>query len=121
MPWVGAAERYELPLTCPQSLSVQVLQEFYVNVTKKLATRVSRSMAREVVNSHGARVLDPTTPETVTRAIAIAVMTQIRFWDALVVAAAEQVQATHIYSEDLNVGQSIAGVKIVNPLAGAEA
>jgi predicted nucleic acid-binding protein len=100
-------------------LSVQVLQEFYVNVTKKLATPVSRSTAREVVHSYGAWVLEPTTPDTVTRAIDIAEMAQITFWDALIVAAAEQVQATYIYSEDLNAGQSIAGVKIVNPLAGA--
>jgi predicted nucleic acid-binding protein len=100
-------------------LSVQVLQEFYVNVTKKLTTPIARSTAREVVSSYGAWVLEPTTPETVTRAIDISEMAQIMFWDALIVASAEQVQATHIYSEDLNAGQLIAGLKIVNPLAGA--
>jgi predicted nucleic acid-binding protein len=100
-------------------LSVQVLQEFYVNVTRKLATPVARSTAREVVSSYGAWVHEPTTPDTVTRAIDIAEMAQIMFWDALIVASAEQVQATHLYSEDLNAGQIIAGVKIVNPLAGA--
>jgi predicted nucleic acid-binding protein len=99
-------------------LSVQVLQEFYVNVTRKLATPVARSTAREVVSSYGAWVREPTTPDTVTRAIDIAEMAQIMFWDALIVASAEQVQATHVYSEDLNAGQIIAGVKIVNPLAG---
>lgn len=99
-------------------LSVQVLQEFYVNVTRKLATPVARSTAREVVSSYGAWVHEPTTPDTVTRAIDIAEMAQIMFWDALIVASAEQVQATHVYSEDLNAGQIIAGVKIVNPLAG---
>lgn len=98
-------------------LSVQVLQEFYVNVTRKLATPIARSTAREVVSSYGAWVLEPTTPETVTRAIDISEMAQIMFWDALIVASAEQVQATHIYSEDLNAGQLIAGLKIVNPLA----
>jgi predicted nucleic acid-binding protein len=100
-------------------LSVQVLQEFYVNVTRKLATPVARSTAREVVSSYGAWVHEPTTPDTVTRAIDIAEMAQIMFWDALIVASAEQVQATHVYSEDLNAGQTIAGVKVVNPLAGA--
>jgi predicted nucleic acid-binding protein len=100
-------------------LSVQVLQEFYVNVTRKLATPVARSTAREVVSSYGAWVHEPTTPDTVTRAIDIAEMAQIMFWDALIVASAEQVQATHVYSEDLNAGRIIAGVKIVNPLAGA--
>jgi predicted nucleic acid-binding protein len=97
-------------------LSVQVLQEFFVNATKKLATPVSRSTAREVVSSYGAWVKEPTTPDTVLRAIEIADMAQIMFWDALIIASAEAAQATHIYSEDLDAGQTIAGVRIVNPL-----
>ncbi len=100
-------------------LSVQVLQEFYVNVTRKLSTPVSRSAAREVVSCYGAWVLEPTTSDTVVRAIDIAEMAQLRFWDALIVACAEEMQATHIYSENLNAGQTIAGIKIVNPLAVA--
>lgn len=100
-------------------MSVQVLQEFYVNVTKKLATPIAHSTAREVVSSYGAWVLEPTTPVTVTRAIDIAAVAQIQFWDALIVASAEQADATHLYSEDLNAGQTIAGIKIVNPLVVA--
>ena len=99
-------------------LSVQVLQEFYISVTRKLAAPGARSTAREVVSSYGAWVHEPTTPDTVTRAIDIAEMAQIMFWDALLVASAEQAKATHVYSEYLNAGQIIAGVKIVNPLAG---
>ena len=94
-----------------------MLQEFYVNVTQKLATPVARSTAREVVSSYGAWIREPTTAETVTRAIDIVGLAQISFWDALIVASAEQVAATHIYSEDLNPGQTIAGVTVVNPLA----
>ena len=94
-----------------------MLQEFYVNVTQKLATPVARSTAREVVSSYGAWIREPTTAETVTRAIDIVGLAQISFWDALIVASAEQVAATYIYSEDLNPGQTIAGVTIVNPLA----
>jgi predicted nucleic acid-binding protein len=97
-------------------LSVQVLQEFYVNVTRKLANPVARSTAREVVDAYGAWVHQPTTPDTVTRAIDIADFAQISFWDALIVASAEQAAATVIYSEDLNTGHSIAGIEIVNPL-----
>jgi predicted nucleic acid-binding protein len=100
-------------------LSVQVLQEFYVNTTRKLSTPVAHSSAREVVNSYGVWIREPTTAETITRAIDIAAMAQISFWDALIVASAEQAQATQIYSEDLNTGQSIAGIKIVNPLTVA--
>lgn len=97
-------------------LSVQVLQEFYVNVTKKLATRVARSTAREVVSSYGAWIREPTTADTVLRATDIAEMAKISFWDALNVAAAEQAGAGQLYSEDLNDGQSLAGIKVVNPL-----
>jgi predicted nucleic acid-binding protein len=41
------------------------------------------------------------------------------FWDALIVASAEQADATRIYSEDLNAGEAIAGIRIVNPLSTA--
>ena len=99
-------------------LSVQVLQEFYANATRKLATPVAQSFAREVVSSYGAWVREPTTPNTVTRAIDVAAMSQISFWDALIVAAAEQADAAEIYSEDLNAGQAIAGIRIRNPFSG---
>ncbi|MGH8142678.1 MAG: PIN domain-containing protein [Steroidobacteraceae bacterium] len=100
-------------------LSVQVLQEFYVNVTQKLATPVARSRAREVVSAYGAWVRTATTMETVLRATDIAEMAQISFWDALIVASAENAGASRLYSEDLNDGQSIAGVEIINPLKAA--
>jgi predicted nucleic acid-binding protein len=97
-------------------LSVQVLQEFYVNATRKLASPLARSVAREVVESYGAWVREPTTPDTVTRAIDLAQLTQLSFWDALIVAAAEQAGCSTLLSEDLNAGQTIAGIAIVNPL-----
>jgi predicted nucleic acid-binding protein len=97
-------------------LSVQVLQEFYVNATLKLKTSVARSTAREVVGAYGAWIYEPTTADTVTRASDIAEMAQISFWDALIIASAEQCGAARVYSEDLNTGQTIAGVMVVNPL-----
>lgn len=100
-------------------VSVQVLQEFYVNVTRKLTTRVARSTAREVVNTYGAWVREPTTAQTVLRATDIAELAQISFWDALIVATAEQAGATQLLSEDLNSGQVIAGIQVVNPLLTA--
>jgi predicted nucleic acid-binding protein len=96
-------------------LSVQVLQEFYVNVTKKLATPIARQTAREIIATYGAWVHQTTTPETVTRAIDIATMSQLQFWDALIVASAEQADSEYLFSEDLNEGQVIAGVTVVNP------
>lgn len=97
-------------------LSVQVLQEFYLNVTRKLATPVAKSTAREVVGAYRPWVRASTTVDTIIRASDIAEMVQIAFWDALIVASAEQDGAAKLYSEDLNSDQVIAGVKIVNPL-----
>jgi predicted nucleic acid-binding protein len=97
-------------------LSVQVLQEFYVNATRKLANPVARSTAREVVSSYGAWIREGTTADTVLRASDIADMAHISFWDALIFASAEQAGATRLYSEDLNSAQSIVGIKIINPL-----
>jgi predicted nucleic acid-binding protein len=96
-------------------LSVQVLQEFYVNATRKLATPVARSTAREVIKTYGVWVPRATTVETVTRATNIAEFAQLSFWDALIVASAEEVGAEEILSEDLNDRQVIAGIRIINP------
>lgn len=99
-------------------LSVQVLQEFYVNATQKLATPIARSTAREVIKAYGVWVRHATTVETVTRATEISDLARISFWDALIVASAEEVDAGELLSEDLNDGQAIAGIKVVNPLRG---
>ncbi len=97
-------------------LSVQVLQEFYVNATQKLATPVARSTARVVIKTYGVWVRHATTPETVTRATEISELAPISFWDALIVASAEEVDADELLSEGLNGGQAIAGIRLVNPL-----
>jgi predicted nucleic acid-binding protein len=97
-------------------LSAQVLQEFYVNVTQKLATPVARSMAREAVKTYGVWIHRVTTVDTILRATELAELARISFWDALIVASAEEVNAEELLSEDLNDGQVIAGIKIVNPL-----
>ena len=99
-------------------LSVQVLQEFYVNVTQKLTTPIARSTAREIIKTYGVWIHHVTTVETITRATELAELARISFWDALIVASAEEVDAAELLSEDLNDGQAIVGIKIVNPLVG---
>jgi len=98
-------------------LSAQVLQEFYVTVTQKMAT--ARASAREVIRTYTPWVHYPTTPATILRASEIAELAQLSFWDGLIVASAEQAGASQLYTEDLNTGQLIVGVKIVNPLVVA--
>ena len=52
-------------------LSIQVLQEFFVNATRKIATPMARSTAREIIKTYGVWVHHATTVETVTRATEI--------------------------------------------------
>jgi len=97
-------------------LSMQVLQEFYVNVTRKIPHPISKESGRLVVSSYAIWCVD-TTPAEISTAFRIEDESQIGFWDALIVASALKSGANRILSEDLNAGQTIAGMRIENPFA----
>jgi len=97
-------------------VSMQVLQEFYSTVTRKLAIPLSKEEAREIVEDFAYWCV-VTTPEDIQQAFLIEDGARIGFWDAMIVAAAVKCGATRILSEDLNHGQTIAGVTIENPFA----
>ena len=99
-------------------LSTQVLQEFYVNVTRKIPRPISRDSARLVVSNYAVWCID-TTPAEISTAFQIEDVSKIGFWDALIVASALKSGAARILSEDLNAGQMIAGIRIENPFASA--
>jgi predicted nucleic acid-binding protein len=97
-------------------LSTQVLQEFYVNVTQKIPTPLSRDLARLVVSNYAIWCME-TTPTDISAAFRIEDESRIGFWDALIVSSAAKSGATRILSEDLNAGQRIAGILVENPFA----
>jgi predicted nucleic acid-binding protein len=97
-------------------LSMQVLQEFYVNVTRKIAVPLSKVAARLVVNSYSIWCME-TTPAEISSAFRIEDESRIGFWDALIVASALKSGAVRILSENLNAEQMIAGIRIENPFA----
>jgi len=99
-------------------LSTQVLQEFYVNVTRKIKPPLNPSVAREVVRDYAPWVESPITPATVVRASEIGEIWQVSFWDGMILAAAEQSRADRVLTEDLSRGARIAGVEIVDPFSG---
>lgn len=99
-------------------LSMQVLQEFYVNVTRKISRPISKESARLVVSSYTIWCVD-TTPAEISTAFRIEDESRIGFWDALIVASALRGGATRILSEDLNAGQTIAGIHIQNPFVNS--
>jgi predicted nucleic acid-binding protein len=98
------------------SLSSQVLQEFYVNVTKKIASPLSKPAARAVVDSYTVWCVDTTSAE-ISDAFRIEDEAGIGFRDALIVAAARKAGAGRLLTEDLNSGQIISGVRIENPFS----
>jgi predicted nucleic acid-binding protein len=99
-------------------LSMQVLQEFYVNVTRKIRAPLPKEPARLVVSSYSMWCVE-TTPAELSVAFRIEDESRIGFWDALIVAAAAKSGAERLLSEDLNPGQKIAGLRIENPFAAA--
>jgi predicted nucleic acid-binding protein len=97
-------------------LSTQVLQEFYVNVTRKIASPLSKVSARAVINSYASWCIENTLVD-ISTAFRIEDESQIGFWDALIIASAAKGGAMRLVSEDLNSGQTVMGVLIDNPFA----
>ena len=96
-------------------LSTQILQEFFVTITSKIPKPLPRAAAREIIRSYAQWVESLISPSTILRATEIADSSILSFWDSMVIAAAEQDGAEEVLSEDLNHGQMIAGVRVVNP------
>jgi predicted nucleic acid-binding protein len=97
-------------------ISPQVLQEFYVSVTRKIVVPISKAAARQIISAYALWCTEVTSSD-VAAAFRIEDEAQIGFWDALIVAAAAKSGAAKLLTEDLNPGQIVAGVMIENPFA----
>jgi predicted nucleic acid-binding protein len=98
-------------------LSVQVLQEFYVQATRaSRADRLSHDQAVLLIESFRLRfpVQDITVP-LLHAALATAARFRISYWDAAIVEAARVRACSVVLSEDLTDGQDFGGVRIQNP------
>jgi predicted nucleic acid-binding protein len=95
-------------------LSVQVLHEFYVNVSRKIAKPLTKQLARAVVRTYETWCVE-TTSADIAVAFRIEDEARISYWDALICAAALKAGAERILSEDLNAGQRISGLRVENP------
>ena len=96
-------------------LSTQVLQEFYVNATRKIRKPLTRADARSVVDTYAPWCVEGITTNDLSAAFQIEDQARLGFWDALIIAVAARSGARRVLSEDLNAGQSIAGITIHNP------
>ena len=96
-------------------LSVQVLNEYYVTVTRKLRPGMSPGEAQADVNDLMSWNPLPVTADLVARAWVIEARFNLQFWDALIIAAAQHSGCEFVLTEDLNEGQNLGGVVVVNP------
>jgi len=98
-------------------LSVQVLQEFFVTVTRKVAQPLDDGAAEGLVREFAAwPVFSPAVPD-VLAAIALARSARLSFWDAMVLHAAAETGCEVCWTEDLHPGLRWRGVEVRNPFA----
>lgn len=96
-------------------LSAQVLQEFFVTVTRKIKRPLSKTSALRVVGELSRHDIVPVDASLVRLGIAHSLRYQISYWDGAIIAAAEALGATTVYSEDLSHGQKYGDVEVRNP------
>ena len=96
-------------------LSTQVLQEFYVTLTRKIPDPLDRPTVRRLIKNYLNWDVAVNDPLIVLQASEIEEANKISFWDALIVSAAFSKNVATILTEDLNHGQILEGIAIVNP------
>lgn len=101
------------------AISTQVLQEFYSVATRRWSPRLERDQARQIVATYGAWRCIQIDVHAILAATDLEERHQLAFWDALIVVAARRAGADRLYTEDLNHGQVIDGVRIENPFTAA--
>jgi len=96
-------------------LSVQVLQEFYVTVTRKIKAPMSPAAAVEWIEQLGCFPCLAIDPAIVKLAIEASERHRISYWDGAILASAETQGARTLYSEDLDHGRLYGSVRVCNP------
>ncbi|MGP0057749.1 MAG: PIN domain-containing protein [Beijerinckiaceae bacterium] len=98
------------------ALSVQVLQEFYVQATR--ATRpdpIPHNIAVDLIRKWIRFVVQDVTLQILERALQIKLAHGFSYWDSAIIAAAAALGCQTLYSEDMSHGRHIEGVMICNP------
>ncbi|MGD8624827.1 MAG: PIN domain-containing protein [Anaerolineae bacterium] len=96
-------------------LSVQVLQEFYVNVTQKVVKPLPAETAAQIIADLSVWEVHCPKTKDVLGAIRLQKRYQLSFWDAMIVASALQLGCQVLWSADLNPGQVYDQVEVQSP------
>lgn len=108
-------EALRLIATADLGVSAQIMAEFFNVTTRKLKVKLLPSEALEWIHRMGRFPCAAIDHGLVVRGIAVSDRYGISYWDAAVIAAAESLGATTLYSEDLAHGQQYGTVKVINP------
>ena len=95
-------------------ISTQVMQEFFVAATAKLGA--DPLLVKDILRSLERFETVVVSPMLIKEAIDCSIINRLSFWDSLIVVAAESAHCETLWTEDLNHGQVIRGVRIENPL-----
>jgi predicted nucleic acid-binding protein len=96
-------------------VSIQVLQELYVTLTRKVRVPLPGEKALEVVSALSYWKVHSPEPEDVQAAIQSHLRNRVSFWDAMIIQSARRLDCAVIWSEDLSAGQIYEGVRLSNP------
>lgn len=99
-------------------VSVQVLGEFYVTVTRKLAVPLSPDAAAQAVDALCRLQVQALHPALVQSAVRRSQSSRLSYRDSLIVETALSAGADILFTEDLQDGQAIGGLRVVNPFQG---
>ena len=100
------------------TLSVQVLQEFYVQATRPTRTDpLTHQEATALIQYWLRHRIVPLTVQILQDALAIKSRYQTSYWDAAILAAAASAGCAQLFSEDLNPGQHYNTVRVINPFS----
>ena len=101
-------------------LSIQTLQEFVVNATRKVPKPISTEQAQEIVTALSDWTVHSPEPADVVAALRRQSRYQISFWDAMILGSAVSLGCNLMWSEDLSSGQIYDGVEVRNPFSENE-
>jgi predicted nucleic acid-binding protein len=116
------AKRANELLSCGDlGLSVQVLQEFYVQATRaSRADPLTHEQAIALVDSFRRFPVQEMTVPIVRAAMSCRQRFQLSYWDAAILEAARALGCDGVLSEDMSAEQDYAGVRVENPFAAVD-
>ena len=96
-------------------ISAQVLDEFYITVTQKIAQPLPEFEAIKIVGQLVRLPVVPVDADLVLEAIGLKQQYRISYWDGAIIAAAHRLEVDTIYSEDLTHNRTYGSIRVIDP------